>query len=387
MPQEPYSLTRIFHPIGQGAFYSETHRIGDGPKTTVVYDCGSKTCKTKIKESIDEDLQDNRVTILFISHFHSDHCNGIEFLNPKYIVLPMLSEYEKVLLWIENTLNESELDMNYERTLRDRFPESRFIFVRKINDEDEGESEPLNLENFPGENIASGTPLRIGHTSSWDYIPVNPKLDPALIEDFKQRLAGKNIDYAKLCAFDYAYFNTCKEELQKIYREIRSPNEYSMAVYSGPGIPYHDFWERTLRYWNESCFSFTHIGRYPQRGDGPFCGCLYLGDMNLKEKGNAKSKILKKIYSLLPGTVFDCLSTIQVPHHGSFKNFNNALLSWYDKSRDSWNPWYAPMLYVISAGDPSPYHHPSPRVLEKLVHHRIVTQQPESRLVESFRFF
>lgn len=122
MPQEPYSLTRIFHPIGQGAFYSETHRLGDGPKTTVVYDCGSKTCKMKIKESIDEYLQDNRVHILFISHFHSDHCNGIEFLNPEYIVLPMLSEYEKVLLWIENTMNESELDMNYETTLRDRFP-------------------------------------------------------------------------------------------------------------------------------------------------------------------------------------------------------------------------------------------------------------------------
>lgn len=107
----------------------------------------------------------------------------------------------------------------------------------KINGEEEREYEPLNLENFQGEYIASGTPLNIGRTSSWDYIPINPKLDTKLIEEFKQRLADKEIDYTMLCNFDYTYFNTCKEELQKIYREMRSPNEYSMAVYSGPA--YH----------------------------------------------------------------------------------------------------------------------------------------------------
>ena len=108
--------------------------------------------------------------------------------------------------------------------------------------------------------------------------------------------------------------------------------------------------------------------------------------MNLKEDGNTKSKVLKKIYSRLPAAIHESLCTIQVPHHGSYKNFNRALLSWYDKTTGSWKPWHLPMLYIISAADPSPYGHPDAKVLERLVNHHIVTQHPESRLREVFRF-
>ena len=36
------NLIRTFHPIGQGAFYSERHFI-DNKEFIIVYDCGSKS--------------------------------------------------------------------------------------------------------------------------------------------------------------------------------------------------------------------------------------------------------------------------------------------------------------------------------------------------------
>ena len=164
------------------------------------------------------------------------------------------------------------------------------------------------------------------------------------------------------------------------------PNEYSMAVYSGPSRPCHKFSRRYLRYRKEGRFSICHVESSFEAGHWPFCGCLYLGDMNLSEPGDAPSHVLKKIYSLLPPEVYDCLCTIQVPHHGSFKNFNNALLAWYDHSRRCWKAWRWPILYVISAEAPSRYGHPSEEVLEKLVNHHKVTQHPASRLIEIFYF-
>ena len=40
-----YTMERIFHPMGHGAFYTERfyERDNDEPSLSVVYDCGSKT--------------------------------------------------------------------------------------------------------------------------------------------------------------------------------------------------------------------------------------------------------------------------------------------------------------------------------------------------------
>ena len=74
-------LIRTFHPIGQGAFYSERH-IFTTTEFTVVYDCGSSTIKgKKLETKINSSFPENQIIdILFISHFHADHINGIEYL-------------------------------------------------------------------------------------------------------------------------------------------------------------------------------------------------------------------------------------------------------------------------------------------------------------------
>lgn len=64
-------LTRTIHPVGQGAFYSETFSVRKKKLYTVVYDCGydkRESAAAKIERL-------SAVDLIFISHFHDDHIN------------------------------------------------------------------------------------------------------------------------------------------------------------------------------------------------------------------------------------------------------------------------------------------------------------------------
>jgi len=63
-------IERIFHPIGQGAFYSERHK-----NFNIVYDCGNwKNTKLADKVVKQAFLKDEVIDILFISlHFPKNH--------------------------------------------------------------------------------------------------------------------------------------------------------------------------------------------------------------------------------------------------------------------------------------------------------------------------
>lgn len=70
-------IIRTFHPIGQGAFYSE--RIDN---FNMVYDCGSVSeSEKKQKKVISQSFSKNDdINVLVISHFDEDHINLIPIL-------------------------------------------------------------------------------------------------------------------------------------------------------------------------------------------------------------------------------------------------------------------------------------------------------------------
>lgn len=89
-------MIRSFLPVGQGAFYTE--QFADG--TNVIYDCGSENGIRMIEEMIKSTFHKGDVIhAVFISHMHSDHMNGLEFLlkycNVGTIYLPYLTPKEK----------------------------------------------------------------------------------------------------------------------------------------------------------------------------------------------------------------------------------------------------------------------------------------------------
>ncbi len=93
---------RTFHPVGQGAFYSERHE-----NFNVVYDCGTQYTKRAdkgIKRTVETSFdKDEEIDILFISHFDFDHVGHISTLRDsvkkiKKVILPLLHDDIKILL-------------------------------------------------------------------------------------------------------------------------------------------------------------------------------------------------------------------------------------------------------------------------------------------------
>lgn len=72
-------IMRTFHPVGQGAFYSERHE-----NFNIVYDCGTQY-KPRPSKGIERTVKtafgkDEEIDILFISHFDYDHVGHISTL-------------------------------------------------------------------------------------------------------------------------------------------------------------------------------------------------------------------------------------------------------------------------------------------------------------------
>ncbi len=95
-------IERIFHPIGQGAFYSERHTSCN---INIVYDCGTTNPKSLAKQRVVSQSfsKDDVIHILFISHFDKDHISLIDTLKKavkriEKVVLPLLHDEEKIFL-------------------------------------------------------------------------------------------------------------------------------------------------------------------------------------------------------------------------------------------------------------------------------------------------
>lgn len=98
-------------------------------------------------------------------------------------------------------------------------------------------------------------------------------------------------------------------------------------------------------------------------------GCLYFGDNDLNQQN-----LLNDLQCKL-GSLIERIGTIQVPHHGSEKNFNDDILL-----------HSSPNLYFASFGKQNPYGHPSYRVVEDIEMHNHfvgVTEDRNSALVET----
>ena len=72
-------------------------------------DCGEGT-QVELRR---HKIKFNQIKHVFISHLHSDHINGLEFLSGfckvKRVFMPLLTENEKILLLIQNQINQNNL--------------------------------------------------------------------------------------------------------------------------------------------------------------------------------------------------------------------------------------------------------------------------------------
>ena len=380
-------MIRTFHPVGQGAFYTEQFgREGNGSDFCIVYDCGTKTRQELVdhEKVVKDALGDNRqpVDILFISHFDEDHVSMIgELVNNhpiKRVVLPLLPFEEQVVLlahynevgndigrrllvnpvelfgnetavlYVEASGNEPiNLSRNLVEKTRD-LPQDADVVILKPN------GEQVNAGRGQAVRIPSGATIFVPR-HSWCCIPHNYEY-PQRHQDLLNALAKRtDIDSASLG--DASYVDSKLTELNEVYGSLKGGiNENSMLVYSGPlecpiVRPY---------LWRSIIWGGCEIDCW--REDRP--ACVYSGDANFN-----KVKI-HEVY----GSFWKNVGTVQIPHHGSGRSFSADFLDKSDR----------PYLCPVSTG--YQHCHPSSSVLKDiLIRHSfplLVDYCPSSRLVQ-----
>jgi beta-lactamase superfamily II metal-dependent hydrolase len=404
-------IERIFHPIGQGAFYSEKHE-----NFNIVYDCGNwkntKLSSNVVKQAFNEG---EIIDVLFISHFDYDHVNKIKILKEhakiKRVVLPLLHNTEKNLL-----LNiHRSLKLNILRIIQN--PEKFFgndtqIIRVNYTDNNEtplGEDMPFqDIDELTSSTIESGTELRKSFNEyDWIYIPYNY----CYCERNKRLetlIRNNGLDFEKFIKDPKYTINKTvrnRKELKDIYSRLSGNiNQNSMLLYSGPHnnsnkCEYKD----NLYYRHTSCYSKPKdlsdnavskcyarknsiackrrvaigCGRKPSvicgRRNPVGCyrrkavGCIYTGDCDLNVAN------IKEIFN----TFWEQVSTIQIPHHGDIKSYNTEILN--DKN----------YLCPISVGEKNRYKHPSKEVTSDILEQEscpfLVTEDLKSFYIEQIQ--
>lgn len=362
---------RTFHPVGQGAFYSERHKHKN-EEFTIVYDCGSMSLgEEKLKKLINSSFQKkHKIDILFISHFHADHINGIEYLKNhctiKNVVLPLLDSDTKTLLKIYNYI-----EMDYlEEYLIDN---PTVFFGDKVNiitinpvEYDRDDNSPdfdnaINLStNRANRNLESGKSFKLSQELNWFYIPFNYEQSERK-NQFLKELKRNNIELSNINKIDNVI--KYKSEILNAYTEVKGNlNENSMVVFSGQNIPVQIKNFLSLYYYHHHCFH--HYFRIN-------CNCLYTGDINLKSK-----KIFNNLSNKL-GKLLTDIGTFQIPHHGSINNFNKSIF----QNKEC--------CAIISFGTQNKYSHPSDKVVEDILSEGslpyFVTEDKSTIVVQFYR--
>ena len=363
-------MIRTIHPVGQGAFYTERFYIDSNSIYTIIYDCGSSTPFSGHGQLIDSEItqtfdEGEKITAIFISHFHKDHINGIkkllEYCNVKYVFLPVLTNESKLLLIAyENNKEILKFINNPSEYINDINPETKIIFIEEENLEEQNnqkDSIEQRKEIFyldedyrkTSEHIKSGTKITASYLKGiWEYIPYNLRyadLHSKIIGEYSK--LGLSIPKDDLINIDYIKLEEARKVFDSVIKSDKNKNINSMVLYSGSVAPQKWFCEAIIT--SHCNFILNYFfDRYYYR---PFkTGCLYLGDYNLNRKD--AFELLKEKYHCVQNNI----TLIQIPHHGSKHNFDERICLEFDK----------PKIFFISAGEKNKYRHPSCTVIEKI---------------------
>ncbi|MBP7496179.1 MAG: MBL fold metallo-hydrolase [Bacteroidales bacterium] len=363
-------MIRTFHPVGQGAFYTEQFNNG----FTIVYDCGSETNISFVENEIRNTFQKgDSIDAVFISHLHYDHINGLDFLlkycKVKKIFLPLITLGNKILLQIENIilfgynpyfenfLNSlmNEDNNNINNTTIIRIP----VLENETNILD---NDGIYIDDIQGNLLENTRKIRKNGLANWVFIPFNFRRTSRL-SDLQARLQDLNIDINALNdinAFQGLWEDiTTRNNIIDAYKSISgSLNTNTMTLYSGPEI------NRKINYFHNHLLhhSFHHFIFWKKED---LVGCLYFGDY--EAKGKQKWQNLIKHYQ----KYWNIVGVVQIPHHGSKYNYNRAINN--NNSKFS----------IISSGYNNKHRHPHSITLKDILNDSgipiIVNEQVGSR--------
>lgn len=303
-------IIRHIHPIGHGAFYTEKFCDDTSTKFNVVYDCGSLQKTIVMKEVGITYSKADVIDLLFISHFHEDHINGIEALvnrvkSIRFVIMPLMRGNTKYLLsLIAQSLGYSDTAkfiQSPEDYFKEKGCEAQVIYVSPEEADESDEDVNVNdLSSLSQKDkkkvIKSGQKLL--YDKFWEYIPFNHE-EVSRTRKFQQKLRTNQIIMPT--ANDMSVFSNAKllGDIRKCYRQVCGGlNGNSLLLYSGAPlrVEHYEECEATIKK----------------------TGCLYTGDCVLGKRisNTIKQKLASKLNSI---------RLIQIPHHCSATNFKQEV--------------------------------------------------------------
>lgn len=330
-------MRRIFHPVGQGSFYTETFIFGSDHYSTVVYDCGVSGDAAPLVERMEalKKTYGVNISIVFISHFHADHISHIPKLLKDFsinaLVIPDVTTEVAIDAFLNNYLASGKSDNSFiERLLsgESEIEGTKVIRVAQLGGEEERTISDNNFLDLKDGNFESL--LATGTLSSdtiirqfdWEYI---------------------------LCNYPSSRASTLVDEMGKRYPELLAvlmKQEWAEARALLDRIPFDN-----IAKLYKDCFpndeneeSMTVLSRPVKDDFTPSTCCLYTGDSPFRTK--KRLNYVKKYY----GNHWDKMGTLQTPHHGADDD-NPAEL--HDKCRTC----------VVSYGTYNTYGHPGKHAL------------------------
>lgn len=294
-----------------------------------IYDCGAYI-QNNIYRGIDELVEDLKEyknfdhIRVFISHFHSDHVNGLDYLynklkesklhNNLQLILPSISYYEKIFMLGHYYNNkDNNYDFSYEAFIID--PTMHF----------QEKYEVLYLTNENNSNIRDIN----------NHAPTI--FDTNKISD-SQQYTYRNTAYQQIIWIYKTYFHPLNEEdLNKLTTEINNERITIENATKEKREKVLTIYKKYYKNINESS-----ICLYSGPPTAKIAGWMHTGDIKLK-------KIIFKEFENKYKKVLDSILVFQIPHHGSdsysnktdLKRIKNALFyvtTQKDRSHPRRNP-------------------------------------------------
>lgn len=360
-------IVRTFHPIGQGAFYSERFFEGSECLHNVVFDCGTLNVENNHKKVVRQAFtKDDTIDYLFISHLDEDHISLVTTLREsarfiRRVVLPYISPKDVAIhKMFSQSLGMTEVfgfwSMVDEAIEKGTSNDTSFLFVYP----DDFEADWIG--NMHSRSLYSGEQLSINH--DWVLIPYNKHIERKddlernlneLINDadFRKALMQIGVDINSVddlkdkitsaCFADLISSRVIKKYLRNVYHDLSGAiNQNSLLVYSGPITNEHEFMMRGdpfYRYGFKPQFNIYRTNKV---------ACIYTGDGDLDMEE----------YEIDLQLLWENVGTIQIPHHGSYASFK------YKKNKNSFDE---PRVFPVSCGEVNKFGHPSSKVLAFLL--------------------
>ena len=372
-----------FRAVGQGAFYTGIFKHRNGNQFSFVYDCGTDSTRQYINQEITNFVSESnnqKIDILFISHFHRDHINKISDLlsltgGAKLAIIPYLNLDELILAYTDVTFSGGDPDtlafiqdpINFllERKV------DQIIFIhpsekggsggndepnRKDPDSDRILSDEFNFEISnqlaPYKDIEEQNP-KVSHfydlgvfsiVDFWEFKFFNKDRDLGTLNNFhsdlRTLLGTTSVNFDEIANYIAKHSTTFESDFNTIYSQNFG---YGQLINDTSLVIYHGELSNVFRHHR------MHLKVFPSWSLGRHPGTLLTGDIRFNQDclNQLQSKWINHWY-------IKNVSVFQIPHHGADNYIEATVISTFKNTN-----WW-----VINFGLGNTHKHPRQNIID-----------------------